>query len=338
MLEENTRIQKLADRFEALPSKYWQFDSSQKIADKDQEFPLWKISCGSRKADASTLILVGGVHGLERIGSQLCVSLLEKYFELSLWDPVFQGQLENLRMVFIPLVNPVGIRHFTRSNGNGVDLMRNSPIVATDKVPFLVGGQRFTNKLPWYQGQLNAPMEIESQFLIDAVETEVKNSKFAVSLDIHSGFGFKDQIWFPWAFTRKPFPKLDLMHILTEYFEALYPHHIYLIEPQSKIYCTHGDLWDHLLNDKIKSSHYLPLTLELGSWLWVKKNPLQIFNARGLFNPIKQHRMKRIFRRHQLLIDFLSRFLIYMRTENYAKLDFATHYQKGLKSWYHEHN
>ena len=336
MLEEYQRIEKLVEHFRDNPNPYWHFESEPSVQFRNESYPLWKISCGNKNSDASTLILVGGVHGLERIGSQLCISLLEKYYELSLWDPVFQSQLNQLRIVFIPVLNPVGIHNHTRSNGEGVDLMRNSPIKAIDKVPFLVGGHRYSNKLPWFQGLKDSPMEIESQFLIKTIESEVLNSKSAISLDIHSGFGFKDQIWFPWAFTKKPFPRLDWMQILTDYFQALYPHHIYKIEPQSKVYCTHGDLWDYLLNDKIKSHHFLPLTLELGSWLWVKKNPLQIFNTYGLFNPIKQHRMKRIFRRHQLLIDFLTRFLIYMRTEKYAELNFTDFYKKGLETWYHE--
>lgn len=323
MLDEYNRIKLLNSRNEkSLHKNLWNFDQSVTIKHKNFEFPLWKITCGSSDADASTLVLVGGVHGLERIGSQLCISLMEKYFELSQWDPILQNHLQKLRIVFLPIINPTGVFEHTRSNANGVDLMRNSSIKAIDKVPFLVGGHRYSNKLPWYQGLDDDILQKESQFLIDSVTAEMKNSKSLISIDIHSGFGFKDQIWFPWAFTKRPFPRLDLMQILTDYFEKLYPHHIYLIEPQSKVYCTHGDLWDHLLHDKIQSSFFLPLTLELGSWLWVKKNPMQIFNMQGLFNPIKQHRMKRIFRRHQLFIDFLTRFLMYMRTEDFKKTDF----------------
>ena len=299
-------------------------------------FPLWKITCGNSAPDASTLILVGGVHGLERIGSQLCISLMEKYFELSTWDPVFRNQLTQLRIVFFPIVNPVGIKNHTRANGNGVDLMRNAPVKALDKVPFLVGGHRYSNKLPWYQGKSDAAMETESQYLTDEIAKESLSSKSIILVDIHSGFGFKDQIWFPWAYTKKPFPQLDQMQILVKYFEDLYPHHIYEIKPQSKVYCTHGDLWDYLLSSKITSSPFLPLTLELGSWLWVKKNPTQIFNAHGLFNPIKQHRLKRIFRRHQLFIDFLTRFLLFTRTDDYKKLDFEFFYKMGLRTWYEE--
>lgn len=152
-----------------------------------------------------------------------------------------------------------------------------------------------------------------------------------LSVDIHSGFGFKDQIWFPWAYSKKPFPHLSTIAEMTGLFEKVYPFHIYTIEPQSKVYCTHGDLWDYLA---LNHSNYIPLTLELGSWIWVKKNPLQLLNIDGLFNPIKQHRIKRTLRRHQLLIDFLIRFLLYRHINQFKDDLFIENHNKGLKKWY----
>ncbi len=52
---------------------------------------------------------------------------------------------------------------------------------------------------------------------------------------------------------------------------------------------------------------FLPLTLEMGSWLWVKKNPRQLFSRHGIFNPLIAHRQQRVLRRHQSLLDFLGR-------------------------------
>ena len=49
------------------------------------------------------------------------------------------------------------------------------------------------------------------------------------------------------------------------------------------------------------------MTLELGSWLWIRKNPRQLFSRHGIFNPIKAHRIKRVLRRHADLLDFLTR-------------------------------
>lgn len=336
---EYFQYEQILKRQREVKNTLWSFTILDEVVYKGTSFPLWKVVCENKNSQKSadekvTLILTGGVHGLEKIGSQLCVSLIEKYFELSRWDSVFQRKLEDIRFVFFPFVNPVGLQERTRSNGQGIDLMRNAPFEAQEKVPFLAGGHRLTNLIPWYRGKLDEPMQKESQSLVDAVTDEIQNSKFTLSLDIHSGFGFNDQIWFPWAFSKKPYPKLDFIHVMMDLFEKLYPFHIYKIEPQSKVYCTHGDLWDYIAHERIKNLKFIPLTLELGSWIWVKKNPMQIFKLDGLFNPIKKHRLKRTLRRHQLLIDFLIRFLLYSQTEQFKNIDLIDHYNKGLEKWY----
>jgi hypothetical protein len=82
-----------------------------------------------------------------------------------------------------------------------------------------------------------------------------------------------------------------------------------VVEPQSLQYLAHGDLWDHLYLKSLAKSEriFLPLTLEMGSWLWVKKNPRQLFSRHGIFNPLIEHRQQRVLRQHQSLLEFLSR-------------------------------
>ena len=84
------------------------------------------------------------------------------------------------------------------------------------------------------------------------------------------------------------------------------PHHDYSFEPQSKQYLLHGDLWDYAYDNTPAENVFLPMTLELGSWLWIRKNPRQIFSRHGIFNPIKAHRIKRVLRRHVDVLDFLT--------------------------------
>ena len=86
------------------------------------------------------------------------------------WDALLHRQLETLRLVFMPVVNPGGLWRGTRANPNGVDLMRNAPVDATERVPFLVGGQRLSAGLPWYRGADGAPMQAESAALCRVVE------------------------------------------------------------------------------------------------------------------------------------------------------------------------
>ena len=87
-------------------------------------------------------------------------------------------------------------------------------------------------------------------------------------------------------------------------------HHIYSIEPQSFSYTTHGDLWDYLYDkfrdhDSQGKKLFIPWTLEMGSWRWVRKNPKQALSALGLFNPMVDHRFDRTMRRHKSLLDLL---------------------------------
>lgn len=271
------------------------------VASNNSEYSLVSLRYGN--PEGPTLLVFGGVHGLERIGAQLSHSLLNSFQQRLEWDQLLHEMLKKIQVVFVPLVNPVGYFETTRCNGSGVDLMRNAPIAAEEKVPFLLGGQLFSNKLPWYRG---LKIEKETQFVFDVVQDVLQKSNCVISLDIHSGFGFKDQLWFPHANSKVPFSNLNELFLFFELFEKSNPHHIYKIEPQSKVYLTHGDLWDYCyLNFKRPEQIYLPLTLEMGSWIWVKKNPWQLFSKTGLFNPIKEHRLNRTYRRHRPLFDFI---------------------------------
>jgi hypothetical protein len=97
------------------------------------------------------------------------------------------------------------------------------------------------------------------------------------------------------------------MYLLKTMFEQAHPHHGYAFEPQSHQYLLHGDLWDYAYDLAPPENLFLPMTLELGSWLWIKKNPRQLFSRDGIFNPIKAHRTARVLRRHVSLFDFLGR-------------------------------
>lgn len=271
------------------------------VATQDKKYPLVSIKYGN--PTSPTLLVVGGVHGLERIGAQLSLSLLNNFHQRLTWDSTRKDLLKKIQVVFIPLANPYGYFQTTRSNQNGVDLMRNAPIEATEKVPTLLGGHRYSNKLPWYRGH---EVEQETQFLLDTVKDILTQTDQLISVDIHSGFGFNDQLWFPFAGSKKEFTQINELYLLFELFKKAHPYHIYKIEPQSKNYMTHGDIWDYsYLNLKKEHQLFLPLTLEMGSWIWVKKNPIQIFSKIGLFNPIKEHRLNRTLRRHYSFFDFL---------------------------------
>lgn len=271
------------------------------------EFPLYSITLGSAHSTAPTLLLTGGMHGIERIGSQVLIAWLQSLLERLNWDAHLQQQLAHLQLVLMPILNPVGMYLNQRSNGNGVDLNRNAPVNAEGNVPLLGGGHRLGAFLPWYRGRKNAPMEIENIALEKIMQTQILTRPFALVIDLHSGFGTRDQLWFPYAYRKKPIHNIADYVALKMLWERTYPNHTYAFEPQSIHYLSHGDLWDYfyLQARAQQHSHFLPLTLELGSWAWIKKRPRQIFNLAGLFNPQMQHRHARVLRSHLLLLDFM---------------------------------
>jgi hypothetical protein len=272
-------------------------------------FPVYAIAMGSTDLNLPAVGYFGGVHGLERIGVEVVIAFLQHIVTRLSWDGSLHRLLDQVRLVFMPIVNPGGMWAATRANPRGVDLMRNAPVEAREKVPYLMGGQRLSAGLPWYRGRLGDPLEAESQALCDVVHEELLSRRFSIALDCHSGFGVSDRLWFPYAHTRTPITHLAEIAALKTIFDRAHSHHPYIIEPQSAQYLTHGDLWDHLYQQACKNPArtFLPLTLEMGSWLWIKKNPRQLFSRKGIFNPLISHRQQRVLRRHLTLLDFLSR-------------------------------
>lgn len=277
--------------------------------------PVHGITLGSTAPDAPAAGFIGGVHGVERVGAQIVLSFLRTTVERLRWDPLFREQLSQVRLVFLPMVNPGGIWRRTRANPDGIDLMRNAPIDATGdhrgRVPWPVGGHRLGPWLPWYRGKQGAPMAPEALALLDFARRHLLNAPFSLSIDVHSGFGTQDRLWFSYARTHRPIEHLAEIRALELLFDRTHPfHHEYLVEPQSVNYTTHGDLWDFLYDESLQREDghvFLPFTLELGSWLWVKKNPRQVLQLFGMFNPILHHRLKRVLRQHTVLFDFLVR-------------------------------
>jgi len=110
------------------------------VAVGDTTYPVLAITLGNPSPEVPAVGFFGGVHGLERIGAEVVIAHLASLVMRLRWDSSLHRQLEALRLVFVPVVNPGGMAQATRANPNGVDLMRNAPIDADDSVAFLVGG------------------------------------------------------------------------------------------------------------------------------------------------------------------------------------------------------
>ncbi|MFT5879359.1 MAG: hypothetical protein ACI86X_000449 [Moritella sp.] len=273
---------------------------------QDTLYPIYSVSMGAQGDNVPVIAFIGGIHGVERIGTQVILALFESLVRRLEWDQSLLQELTQVKLIFMPLMNPVGMLKNSRANGNGVDLMRNAPIDAEGAVPWLVGGQRISNRLPWYRGKKGDSMQVESLALINNVRQQLLSAPFSIALDCHSGFGFNNRIWFPYAKSKHPIPHLPEIFRLREMLIETYPHQDYLFEPQARNYTTHGDLWDYLYDQSLTTATtFIPLTLEMGSWKWVKKNPLQIFQSSGIFHPIQPHRIKRVLRQHHVFMEFL---------------------------------
>ena len=304
---------------------------------QDKSLPIHALSLGSTAINAPCITFVGGIHGLERIGTQVVLTFLETLLTRLKWDLNFEDLLQRVRIIFLPLMNPVGMINSTRANGNGVDLMRNAPVDCLEEAIWLGGGHRISNKLPWYRGKLGAAMESEAQILSDFIAKEVLPAPFSLVLDCHSGFGYHNQIWFPYAKSRlEPIKHLGEIYYLRQLFFQTYPYQNYKFEPQSQHYLTHGDLWDHIYQQSLAQDNiFLPLTLEMGSWRWIRKNPFQLRTSLGLFHPMKPHRINRVLRGHLILMEFLLH-----ATLSYKKWLNESHSLKmteqAMTRWYNE--
>jgi len=263
---------------------------------------------------------------------------LQTNAELLEWDRGLADRLKHSRMVFVPIVNPVGVFRGSRCNPNGVDLMRNAPIDGIGRVK-LYSGHRISPHLPWYRGN-HTQMEQEALALCQVVQKQFEQSSLIIAVDLHSGFGIQDRLWFPYASTKKPFHSLPEIYALKALLDKCYPNHFYKFEPTSEEYVIHGDLWDYLYDDFLakktnEQALFIPMTLEMGSWLWLRKNPMHLFLRHGLFHPVLPHRQQRIMRRHLILFDFLYRATLYsQKWVNLPLEEREAFEQQALRFWY----
>lgn len=272
----------------------------------DFRLPLVSLTIGNPERAKSCLIVTAGVHGVERIGTQVLLAWLESVVERCRWDSHWRAQFdEDIAIVALPIVNPGGMLRDSRCNPSGVDLNRHAPIDAEDGAPFLLGGQRIWRGLPWYRGNWHRQIETEFIALQKVIYRSCLPNRLSVAIDFHSGFGLRDHVWIPFAYRKEPIDDIGNYMALKLLWERNFPHHNYSFGPQAMHYLSHGDMWDYFYQQcRAYGSQLLPLTLEMGSWLWVKKHPAQVFSFAGLFNPTVPHRHARVLRGHLILLDF----------------------------------
>jgi hypothetical protein len=274
-------------------------------------FPIYCLEIGTKSAVKNNPVgIVSGVHGLETIGVRVSLDFLEYLVSTKHKDflpEVFKG---DVGIVCLPVINPGGIAKNTRSNPNGVDLMRNSGVEAT-KAPFFFGGHRISSFLPYFRG---SSLEPESRIINRFLNQYFFQNEKAIMplLDIHSGFGKVDRVWWPFAFTHEPCKDEAIYKKMAKYLKEDKEHDQFIYETQSKSYTTHGDLWDrfylehkNLIEIKKIKAKFLPWTLEIGTWSDITKDPFKLKSKRGIFNPGKENKEEVIKYYRNFLRDFV---------------------------------
>ncbi|EMJ90645.1 M14 family zinc carboxypeptidase [Leptospira alstonii] len=276
-------------------------------------FPIHALKIGTEKGLKEHPVgIVAGVHGLETIGILILLDFLEYILHPESTGYIPELKKSKLGIIVLPILNPGGVALKQRSNPAGVDLMRNSGREAVKPLPFF-GGQKISGRLPYFRGK---GLEPESRALFRLVQEsffEVKDVIIPV-VDLHSGFGTVDNVWWPYAYTKAPCPDTSLYQKIEEHLKHHCGHIHFQYGPQSETYTTHGDLWDRLYDqyrdyhDK-RFSHWtsklLPLTLEVGTWSDIQEDPSKLFRKRGIFNPASFNKIETVTRYRSFLRDFV---------------------------------
>lgn len=267
-------------------------------------FPVYALTLGKKSAIRKYPVgLVAGVHGLETVGVRVLLDFLESIFA----EP--GHVLKSLKkgkfaIVSIPILNPGGVAMKRRSNPDGVDLMRNSGVDGESAMAFF-GGQKLSPHLPYYRGKSLQP---ESRTLFAFIREHLFNARSGLIpvLDIHSGFGMRDSLWWPYAGKKEPCPDQNLYERTARILCQDQPGIV--AEPQSDAYTIHGDLWDFLYSEfqvLNRKPRFLPFTLEIGTWAEIKKEPGRLLSRRGLFNPPPESKAETILRYRAFLERFV---------------------------------
>lgn len=275
-----------------------------------ERWPIYLLEIGRASAfKKHAVTLVSGVHGLETIGIRIHLDIIKSV--LNPKSKFYSADLAagKLGIYSIPILNPAGVARLTRSNAQGIDLNRNSGIRAEKPLPFF-GGHGISAALPYYRGKTKQ-RESRALFRFLAEHVWRRKKKIHTALDIHSGYGAENFIWWPYAFSdRAVFQESAFTRVAAELRQN---HLAYRIEPMAASYQMHGDLWDYALLEfekyqqtlKKKWSLFLPFTFEIGTWHEIKKSPRRLFNREKIFNPPPESRKAYLKEHRRLLWDFI---------------------------------
>ena len=104
-LPEHTQLEALLHQ----AARHLRVTTPLKVPVNGLDIPIRVIELGSRSPQAPVIGFFGGVHGVERIGTQVLISWLHSLVNRLDWDDQLREQLERVRLLFMPMINPGGI-------------------------------------------------------------------------------------------------------------------------------------------------------------------------------------------------------------------------------------
>lgn len=272
-------------------------------------FPIYLLQYGKNTKRAIPITYLAGVHGIEAIGIQVLFDFIH-YIAKSESCQEIQDAVSSGRLIFyfIPIVNPGGFVEKSRSNPAGIDLMRNSGENGEKALPFF-GGQKLSKKLPYYRGN---SMQLENRILKRFIKERVLTpNNFVPVIDIHSGYGKSNHLWWPPAGKLKPLDEEQRFQDVADFIREKQYINQYAMHRQNLSYRVHGDIWDLLFEESIKeNSGILPFTLEIGTWHSIR----QLWKPRDLFKPPKSIRSFAI-RSHRDLLKKFAEYELLLRNK-----------------------
>ena len=94
----------------------------EKLGASEEHQNIYKITLGE---GPKKILLWSQMHGNESTGTKSLFDLF-KYIEAFRSQPFVNDLLQKCTLVFVPMLNPDGAKHFTRVNTNGIDLNRDA--------------------------------------------------------------------------------------------------------------------------------------------------------------------------------------------------------------------
>jgi carboxypeptidase T len=230
--------------------------------------PIEVIRISSSDKDVPRVLFVGGIHGLEKVGVEMVIRLMDRLLEGHGTDQRITTMLEQRQVWLVPVLNPDGYATSRRKNARGVDLNRN----------FAVGFSSPGSASRWRLWPFYAGPSPYSEPETRAIKDLTARVPFSIALSFHS---FGGLINFPYGHTRTPAKDNKLFRAISQEMRKRQPHEKYAARQLSWLYKPKGSLED----DLYEHGGTLAFLIEMMRWFPRLMRPTVFWRRFSWFNP-----------------------------------------------------